>query len=229
MHAKRFLPTENFKPKFLIPNAERYLAQLRAVSEEVISADDTWFSSLPDIGVVPTPSRRVEPDLLRQFLAIMRARQGVTVEYQSMNDSRPAPMWRGITPHALATDGLRWHLRAYCHIDRKFKDFIISRCLKIGDVGPPLVKAEDDREWSTFFNVILIPNPKLSRHQQTTIERDYGMSDGKCVLKVRLALLYYLDKRLRLDIAETHDRVKEAPVVVANRSEYEQRLKLVAY
>lgn len=226
---KRYLPTPEFQPKFLRPNAERYLAQMRAISEEVIDLSDTWMSKLPEVGVMPIPTRRVEPMTLKKLLAAVRGHRSIAIEYQSLNDSRPDPMWREITPHAFGFDTLRWHVRAYCHIERRFKDFIISRCLSIGELGPPHATAVDDHNWFSFFDVVLIPNPKLSPAQQGTIELDYGMKNGRCSLKVRRALLYYLDKRLRLDVAENQDRPKETPVVVANRDEYDAVLKEVFY
>jgi predicted DNA-binding transcriptional regulator YafY len=63
--------------------------------------------------------------------AVLRS---VEIFYQSMNRTRPEPIWRRITPHAFGHDGLRWHVRAYCHIDSKFKDFILSRTFKVRDV-----------------------------------------------------------------------------------------------
>ena len=164
---KRYLPTPEFSPKLLKPNAERYLAQLRAISEDVIASSDTWIADLPAVGVTPIPTRRVEPHALRQFLAAVRLRRSIAIEYQSLNDLRPDPTWREITPHAFASDGLRWHLRAYCHIERVFKDFIISRCLQIGQMGEPLADPTNDSDWRSFFDVILVPNPKLSQAQQT--------------------------------------------------------------
>jgi predicted DNA-binding transcriptional regulator YafY len=226
---KRYLPTPSFRPRILKPNAERYLAQLRALSENVISLADTWMTELPDVGVTPIPARRVDANSLRKFLKAITERRSISIEYQSLNDDRPDPLWREITPHALGSDGLRWHVRGFCHIERVFKDFIISRCLKIGKMGEPLAAPSDDVDWLAYFNVVLIPNPKLSVAQQKTIERDYGMKDGRCELSVRRALLYYLDKRLRLDIAEKQDRPKETPVVVSNRKEYDAVLKKVSY
>lgn len=226
---KRYLPTPDFRPKYLKPNAERYLAQLKAISEHVIDLADTLITELPAFDVTPIPTRRVEPHALRQFLTAVSSRQSISIEYQSMNDLRPDPMWREITPHAFASDGLRWHLRAYCHIERVFKDFIISRCLQIGQLGEPLANPSEDTDWSTFFDVVLIANPRLSSAQQITVQRDYGMQGGRTVLRVRRALLYYLNKRLRLDVAEKQDRPKETPVVVANRAEYDAVLKEVSY
>jgi hypothetical protein len=227
--SKRYLPGPDFRPRLLKPNAERYLAQLRALEENVIAPLDTWIGELPEVGITPIPARRVEPETLRAFLNAIRQRRSISIEYQSLSDTRPAPIWRKITPHAFGSDGLRWHIRAYCHIENSFKDFIISRCLQIGETGEPAADAADDNAWHNFFTVMLTPNPKLSQTQQSVIERDYGMKEGRCELKVRKALLYYLDKRLRLDVAEKQDRPKETPVVVENRREYSAELKKIAY
>ena len=227
--SKRNEPTPTFRPKFFKPNAERYLAQLRAIADEVIDLAETPMGELPDLGVMPIPRRRVEPKILRRLLQAVRERRSLHINYQSMSDDRPEPTWRTISPHALGFDGLRWHARAYCHLEHLFKDFIISRCLAVGDVGRAEGEPADDRDWHTFFEVVLKPNPRLSKAQQATIAMDYGMEGGKCVVPVRMALLYYFDKRLRLDIAGTKDRPKETPVVIDNQKAYDAALKSVAY
>ena len=79
---------------------------------------------------MPVPHRRVDVNVLRLILDAIRRHRALKVRYQSMNAARPEPTWRWITPHAFGNDGLRWHVRAYCHIDKKFKDFLLSRCLE---------------------------------------------------------------------------------------------------
>ena len=44
---------------------------------------------------------------------------------------RPEAISRVITPHALAFDGFRWRVRAYCHIRELFLDFVIARILEV--------------------------------------------------------------------------------------------------
>ena len=227
--AKRFVPTDKFKPRLMKPNAERYLAQMGAVTTGVIAQTDTWIGTMPQIGIVPVPERRVEPELFKPLLKAVRERRSIMIEYQSLSEERPEPIWRGITPHAFGTDGLRWHMRAFCHLQRDWKDFHISRCLQVGDLGEPEADPAADDNWWNLFAAILIPNPKLSKPQRKAIERDYGMVDGQCELKVRRAMLYYLDKRLRLDVGQEQDRPKETPVVIANRKEYDTVLKKVKY
>lgn len=225
LSAKRYVRGNSFKPEYYSGSPDRYLAQLRAVEEGILAEEDTFFGFRPDIDVLPIPSRSVTAARLRHLVQAIREKKSLRIEYQSMNDKRPEPQWRTISPHALASDGMRWHVRAFCHIEEKFKDFIISRCLKVGDQGAWHPKAVRDDAWESYFEVSLIPNPELSPSQQKTIERDYDMRNGECVLSVRLALIYYFDKRLRLDLNGGVDRPKEKPIIVKNREEYEMILR----
>lgn len=223
---KHFVASSRFTPKILQPNADRYLVQLKAIGDKVISVSDTGIGALPTMDAMPIPHRRVDPNILRRLLSCIRRQRGLSVFYHSMNSKRPLPLWRDITPHAIAFDGLRWHVRAYCHLESRFKDFILSRILDLGAEVEPGKPANQDTHWQEFFDVVLIPNPKLSKSQQETVARDYEMTDGCLHMPVRRALLYYFNKRLRLDVAEKTDDPKETPVVLLNRAEFEQALEL---
>lgn len=225
---KRYFAAARIKPVFYTPNPHRYLAQLRAIREDVIAPDDTMMGDMPECDVLPIPARDVSAHKLKLFLMAIRGGNSMSIEYQSMNETRPEPTWRSITPHALGSDGLRWHARAFCHLEERFKDFIISRCLRVGKLDAPHPEAKDDHDWNAFFDVILIPNPNFGEAQKRTIELDYGMKNGSCKVRVRHALLYYFNKRMRLDVSETHDRPKETPVVVENRAAYEKALAIRA-
>jgi hypothetical protein len=78
------------------------------------------------------------------------------------------------------------------------------------------VKASQDKYWNEHFSVVLVPNPALSSEQQKVVAQDYCMEYGQIAVPVRKALLYYFNKRLRLDVAREKDRTKETPVIVLN-------------
>jgi hypothetical protein len=218
---KRYFSAPGFKPVFLKPEADRYLTQLRSVSNGVVSADETWLSDMPATDAMPVPHRRVEVDVLRALLRTVRKGRAIEIFYQSMSPTRPAPTWRWITPHAFGNDGLRWHVRAYCYIDRKFKDFLLSRCLEARSDAAAAASPEDDILWNDIFEVLLSPNPALSQGQQDVVAQDYAMTDGRVSVPVRKALLYYFQKRLRLDVTGAAlDLPQESPVVIANRKEF---------
>ena len=216
---KRYVPSPSFEPRFMKPNADRYLTQLKAVSDHILSLDDTWLFRPPDFDGMPVPTRRVDPAILKRLIATIRTEGSIEILFQSMNPRRPEAIWRRITPHAFAHDGLRWHVRAFCHMESKFKDFIISRCQELRSEDAPGAKPSDDRQWQAFFNVVLKPNPELTSKQREAVALDYEMLDGFATTKVRRALLYYFEKRLRLDI-EGKDKPAEKPVVIHNLDEF---------
>ncbi|MEW6466357.1 MAG: WYL domain-containing protein [Pseudomonadota bacterium] len=222
---KRYLPAAGFRPIFLKPNAAQYLVEQKSLAEHVLSPADSWSGEAPPVGVMPVPGRRVKPEILQSLLRAIRAGRALRVHYHSMSEERPDAIWRWITPHALGCDGLRWHVRAYCHVRERFLDFVLSRFLETAEFGDPGALPVSDVDWNSFFEVVLKPNPKLGPAKMRTVALDYEMVDGKLVLSVRRALLYYLDKRLRLDVGEKLDKPHETPIVVANRAEFEKAIK----
>jgi hypothetical protein len=220
--AKRYVAAKDFQAKLVSPSAERYLSQLKAVTDGVIDLSDTWIGSPPPAATMPAPRRVVEPELFRNLLAVMRDGSSVQALYQSMNPMRPRPQWRRITPHAFGTDGLRWHVRAHCQINDTFKDFILSRIRGLRNADLYGAAAKQDVDWNTIFNVELEPNPALSEDQRAAVAWEYAMPKRRSILPVRRALLYYLKKRLRLDVPD--DSPSETPIVVANRVEFENAL-----
>jgi predicted DNA-binding transcriptional regulator YafY len=213
---KRYFASEHFQPAFISLDADEYLGRLAA--DTAVSRDPMNGSRTPSVVAdeMPVPQRRIKPGALRALLACVREGRSIEVLYQSMSATRPDPLWRRISPHAFGNDGLRWHARAFCHIDQKFKDFILSRCVD--------TRAPDEAYWENYFSVALSPNPRLSPSQQDVIAQDFAMENGEAVVPVRRALLYYFSKRLRLDVAEGFDNPREAPVIVKNREAFDVAL-----
>ncbi len=58
LSAKRYVTTPEFKPRFIKPNADRYLAQLTGLATEVINLEDTWLSRPPEMCVIPIPDAK---------------------------------------------------------------------------------------------------------------------------------------------------------------------------
>jgi hypothetical protein len=214
---KKFFASTTFQPKFFVPDADLYLSRLRAAATKSRTGEvDAWFSQIPAAESMPLPHRRVDVEVLRRLLESIRRRRSLQILYQSMNSKRPTAMWRWMSPHAFANDGLRWHVRAYCYLEERFRDFVLPRCLKAGDDRPQDVSSESDRNWHEFFGVVLIPNPKLSPSQQKVVAQDFRMEGGSISIAVRRSFLYYFQKRLRLDVGPILDDPRETPVVVKN-------------
>lgn len=220
--AKHYVRSKTFKPVFLNPNTDDYLSQLKDLIDN--NDKDSWISIPFDVAVMPIPRRKVCPNILQKLLKAVREKKSVLIKYQSMNPSKPIPEWRDISPHAFCSDGLRWHVRGYCHADNKFKDFLLSRMIEIGDIKQSFMNPEQDILWHKFFTVSLIPNPELSEGQKKIIEADYQMTDGKLKLPVRYSLLYYFLKRHRFDIPPQNSVISETPIVIENEQEFKTAL-----
>lgn len=218
---KRYFASEKFRPLFLKPDANQYLSQLKLIADHVVSAEDTWLSAFPITDSIPIPQRRTDIKILKPLIDAVRNRRSLEVHYHSMNKKRPDPIWRWISPHAFAHDGLRWHIRAFCHMENRFKDFILSRFLETKSFGAPAALPEQDKCWKEFIDVVLIPNPELSKEQKQGIVLDYGMEENKLCIPVRKALLYYFQKRFGLDL-NILKGAYESSLMIKNRKEFDK-------
>lgn len=218
---KRYLTAKMFEPKFIDLDATAYLRKLNSATSHSNGMKADWVSQASSTDILPIPQRHINPEVLRVLLEAVRSNQSVNILYQSTSTSRPDPEWRRVSPHSFASDGLRWHTRAFCHQSKKFKDFILSRCLGANELAKTKEGQRSDVFWERYFNVILQPNPLLSKNQQRVIAMDYEMGHNQVEVPVRYALLYYFSKRLRLDVAEQFDDPREVPVIVENRKAFE--------
>jgi hypothetical protein len=220
---KRYFAAELFRPVFRQPDAERYLNQLNSIGNHVLEPQETWLASIPAFEAMPVPRRRVDSHVLRALIMTIRDQRSIRIHYQSL--TRSEPMWRWITPHALGSDSLRWHIRAFCHIDRTFKDFLLPRFLETKEDGEPAAPSSADGPWNEFVEVELVPHPQLSKPQRRVVALDYGMDGESIKISVRLALLYYFLKRLNLEGDAEQRPVKEQHVVIANKSDVRAALR----
>jgi hypothetical protein len=213
--ARTYVCGPRFKPVFGKLDAGRYLAQLRSLADGILDRRDSWIADMPAYDASPTPARGVDPETLRRVVGAIRRAEAIEVKYQSL--SRPEPTWRWIAPHAIGFDGFRWHVRAFCLTDERFKDFLLSRIIEIRGSRESTVSADDDRDWHAEVTLEIGPHPALSETQAKVIALDYGMRAGKAKIKVRRALLYYALRRLGLDTDPGARKPQDQQIVLLNR------------
>ncbi|MGP0106263.1 WYL domain-containing protein [Rhodoblastus sp.] len=223
--AKRYVAAEKFVLRFLEPDPYIYLSQLRSVAEGAVPASDSWIAALPRADVALTPKRDINIEVLRKILDAIREGVSVDIFYQSMNKARPDPIWRRITPHAFGYDDFRWHARAYCHLEHKFKDFLLPRILEVGGKGDPGASGEQDWLWNNYFDIIIGPHPDLTESQKKVVAKDYGFDRGGDIISVRYAMLFYVLKRLGLLGDAAKQSARSQHIVTINRKETEAALE----
>lgn len=227
--AKRYVAGPKFSPKFLNHDPDSYLSRLRSLAEGVADPVDSWIAKPPMADIALTPRREVDLGVLRAVLDAVREGKSLEVHYQSMSRARPDPIWRRITPHAFGFDGFRWHVRAFCHLNERFKDFLLPRILGVRKMGLPGTHGDKDALWQGFFELQVAPHPDLAVSQQAVVAKDYGMVDCRVVLNVRYAMLFYVLKRLGLlgDAARQDPRTQH--IVAVNASEVEAALRRLEF
>lgn len=194
-----YRPAAMFVPRFLKPSADRLLLQLRAFLSGVISRKDIWFKDIPDIAIAPDIARDIPADCLRSILQVMRDREAIEIRYQSLTSSRR----RAIAPHALAHDGFRWHVRAWCCENLEFRDFVLSRMDDFGKKTSVEYDSTDDAAWHTRVVLRLRPHQGLSEQQRMAIEKDFGMTQSRRDVEIPACLAYYFIRRFNLDLPTT--------------------------
>lgn len=214
---KTYVRSPAFNPHLLKPDANQYLAQLRSVAEGIVAPEDAWIGNLPTFDATPAPARGIDPAVLRSIVIAIRRREAVEAHYQSM--SSPDPEWRWIAPHALAFDGFRWHVRSFCEKSGEYRDFVISRIIETRHSRSTQVQTAADADWDEIVQLEIGPHPALSPNQKRVIELDYGMQNGRVVIPVRRALLYYALKRLGLDTDPAARKPQDQQIILLNTNE----------
>jgi hypothetical protein len=213
---KTYCASSDFKPIAARSDAASYLSELGRLSSGGIAPKGSFIGWRPDTDVVQYPSRPLMTETLMRLLWSMHDGEELLVLYQSLR--RPSPTERWIAPHALASDGHRWHVRAWCHENRDFRDFVISRIHAILDRRKTTASFADDVSWHAQIEIVIVPRTGLTDGQRKAIEIDFGMSNGQLKLKCRKALAFYLLRQLQLE--RPADRPPAAqPLDLVNREE----------
>ncbi|WLT40293.1 WYL domain-containing protein (plasmid) [Synechocystis sp. B12] len=150
----------------------------------------------------------------------IRDEVALRVRYQSMEEDGPREIV--LTPHAMGFDGLRWHVRAWCHSRALFRDFAIGRLEVLEEAHAPKIDAGTDGGWNTYVVVVLVPHPGLSSAQRECVMRDYDMKNGKAELMCRKAMLFYTLRHLNLQDLEPAEIPAQQHVVVQNSNEVQR-------
>jgi len=214
---KCYYASNKFEPRFGTDSSESYLSQLLSVSMGMRKLEDSFLAWRPPHDSVQIPDRKISTRVLKALLGSIHGQMAMRCRYQSMG--RPDPSERVISPVALASNGLRWHVRAYCHEHEEFRDFVCSRIVNADIAGPSKINPLDDEAWYTFVNVRIGPDPRLSPSQRHAIEFDYEMEQGERQYSIRAALLFYFLKSLGLEERPADYPAKWQQIILLNREE----------
>lgn len=207
---KFYFPSAQFDPKLISPTAEAYFADVTAYghSEHLPLVDDY-------IGLVPTPNRIIDSSILKEIVRAVKNNLTLEIDYRSLSHPEGGNT-RWVSPHAFGSDGFRWHVRGYCHSENRFKDFVLGRIASVVSSVESDIDPKSDTKWSSYFDVIIGPSSRLSTDQRNLIAMDYGMTNYRVVISCRRALLYYLLKKLNINVQDDARSGEEQQIEAIN-------------
>jgi len=219
-----FVPSPGFDEVFADLNPQTVLPMF---AQNLLSVDNPSGDE-PIYGIsaetLPLPARLPEKAVLAQIIRAIKLSCQLKVEYHSLSHrDEDTQQSRIIEPHALVSNGLRWHVRAYNHDTYDFRDFVLSRFTSAQQLSAPAESSQGyDDEWMEYINLQLQPHPALSEKQRKALEYDYKLDNGLIDIPVRRALVGYLLQQLKVDTTANASLNPNAyQLVVANRDEVE--------
>jgi len=202
-HLKGYVPAPGFRPVVTRGEIDEY-RDLLARQQELSHSFESLELGLPGSYVVTAPGRVIAPETMRAVISTIRHRRQLRASYTSL--SRPEPVETVLEPHTLVCTGDSWHLRAWCHSNREFRDFVLSRFRTIPEALRQRARhsQEEDEDWNREVTLIIIPDHRLTPAQQEIIASDYGMKDGRLEVRARAALVPYVLSRMGIAFDKEH-------------------------
>ena len=214
---KGYIPSKHFKPRFIDDSASAYLHLLYQNNERAPHIEGLALA-YAHTKVLEVPDRSIRPQILRPLLKACR--EGLRLETEYVSLANPEPEVRLIAPHTLVYTGMRWHVRAYCEKNGKYRDFVLSRLRGepelLGKSDNPI---GEDHVWQTAVDLVITPDQRLAAMQRAIIEADFGMLDGQLVIPSRQALVKYVLQRYQIDPKNLDPKPEAQQIVVKNLQE----------
>lgn len=186
VRAKRYEADLSIEPVLVEPDF--------GVDMQILESAGRPQVEIPFVTTPELPTRNYSREILKNLSWAAHHGESLEIHYFSANSGNNG--WRRISPRAFVDDGLRWHVRAYCHQREHFADFNLSRMKEVrGREKCPFGEIIDE-DWNTFVTMVIMVNPKLEDNQRKALEMDYGMKRKRLKLPVRKAHLLYTARRM---------------------------------
>lgn len=165
--------------------------------ERAIAMDTEHGKRLPN-WVNCSIKRKMPLDLVAAITRCIYQRRKMAAEYVSLSSGCRE---RILSPLALVQDGLRWHVRCFDHEHQSFRDYSLTRFIKIEQGSPSEVSHEDDKEWKTEVRLRLVPHPAADHPE--TIRLDYDITEDAKYVTLRACLVGYFLRHWHIDCSDT--------------------------
>lgn len=186
VRSKRYEAAQDMCLQFVEPDFENDTRDLGA---------SLWARDMVDkVLWAEQPLRTAKGAYLRSLVKAINEGASVEIKYYSLNSG--TARWRRISPRAFGNDGLRWHVRAWCHERERFSDFVASRMQGVRKQAPCPFREIEDTDWMATVSMVIEANPELDANRRKALALDYGMQRGVVRLTMRRAMVTYTARRL---------------------------------
>jgi len=193
---KRYEAGEDFACALHVPSLEEAVRMFLGGGEREMNAGEN-SAETERVAILQLPKRVAPGGIARRVFVALLGGKRLRVFYYSVNSD--GAEWRYLRPGALAWDGRRWHVRAWCEKREEWRDFVLGRMSKAewpeGYEGtmPP------DEDWHAWETLRLRLNPLLGNQARASLKLDYGLESEVIEVKVRRALRGYFLAEMYLD------------------------------
>lgn len=194
---KRYESAERFACRLHEPSLEEAVRVFLGGGGPDAAVADAGSTAPEKLAILSLPKRTAPVEISRRVMVALLAGGRLRVRYHSLNSGELA--WRWLRPGALAWDGRRWHVRAWCETRGDWRDFVLGR---IAAAEWPLAvdgKTAEDVDWNTWETVRFRINPELGTDALEALRVDYGLEGDVMAFRVRRALKGYLLAEMFID------------------------------
>jgi len=194
---KRYEAGADFKCLLHEPSLEEAVGVFLGGRMPGAKSDEAAPEMSARLAILKLPKREAPAALSRPVFSALLAGQRLRVLYHSVNSNSVA--WRYLRPGALAWDGRRWHVRAWCETREAWRDFALGRISKADWPEAAEGQPPEDEDWNQWETVRFKINPELEDESKNSIRIDYGLDGERMEIRVRRALKGYLLAEMFID------------------------------
>ena len=200
---KKKIASENFSAHYLKYSTDLFMGHLKAgwYTNRYRESSDWEQINIEDVDNATTI--RLDNNVLKTIIQAITNKKVLNIKYQSIKKLSETI----ISPNQMVHADFRYHVRAFCHDDSKYKDYVIGRVQQASQINfHPKTEnwiewrsSKEDKDWNEFIELKYKVNPELDEDMKKALSLDYKVeNDGMIMIRCRKALAQYISYRYEM-------------------------------
>lgn len=197
---KKKIASKDFSAHYLKESSELFMGHLKAGWYTKLYRESSDWEEINIEDADASTRIRLDDNVLKEIIKAITNKNVLKIKYQSIKRLSETI----ISPNHLVHADFRYHVRAFCHEDSKFKDYVIGRIkgTSIIEFHPETGQwmdwrsSSEDIDWNQFVDLKFKVNPDLDEDIKKALLLDYKVEeDGSIRIRCRSALEQYISYR----------------------------------